>query len=358
MEDFGIFSAPLEVFISLTHRCNLRCGHCSVSSSPSPWPGELSTTEWMDLIDEMEEMRVFTVRISGGEPFLHPHLFKLLERMIEGSMRVSINTNATLVGPGEARVLGEMAPWIDEVMVSLDGSKADIHERLRGEGSFRNTMEGIEALLAEGLPVSLYTTVVRYNWRDLYGIATLAKGMGVRGLKINELIPMGRALDLYRELSLRPEERRAVVESIRRLRGIYGPFITGTYVDLLEIMASVEAEDETDLSLNLCSAGTTEVAVRPDGWVVPCDRLYDYRVGYLRRERLRDIWHHSPPLNRFRERFRLTIEDLPGCKGCRYRYGCGGGCPAVPFNLGAGLMARDPLSCYRILKGEEAFILG
>ncbi len=352
--DFKVLSAPLEVFLSITNRCNLGCGHCSVSSSPSPGPGELTTKKWLDLVGEMEDMKVFTVRISGGEPFCHPDLFTILERIIRGSMRVSINTNATLIGREEARALKGMAPWIDDVMVSLDGSTPQVHDRLRGEGSFERAMRGMEALLSEGLPVSLYTTVVRYNWRDLEGIILLARKMGISGVKFNELIPMGRGLDHYRELSLDPEERRTVLSIVKDLKEDYDGFVAGTYVDLLEIMASVEASDG-DLSLNTCSAGTTEIAVRPDGWVVPCDRLYGYRVGNVREKGLGEIWHHSDRLNRFRERFQLTVDDLSGCMGCRYRHGCGGGCPAVPYNLGRGMMSRDPLSCYRILKGEEGF---
>lgn len=355
-KDLRILSAPLEVFLSLTNHCNLGCSHCSVSSSPSVRVGELSTLEWLDLIREMRRMKVFTVRISGGEPFTHPDLFQILKEMVDSGMRVSINTNATLIGREEARALKEISHWIDDIMVSLDGSTAEVHDRLRGEGSFRRAIRGIEALLAEDLPVSLYTTVVRYNWRDLEGIVLLASEMAVTGIKFNELIPMGRALNHYRELSLKPWERRTVLRSLRNLKGSYEGFIAGTYVDLLEIISSIESPStDGDPYLNTCSAGTTEVAIRPDGWTVPCDRLYNYKVGDIRKEGLEDIWHRSEALNRFRERFQLTIDDLPECKDCRYKCRCGGGCPAVPYNLGKGILSRDPLSCYRILKGEEEF---
>ncbi len=352
---FKVYSAPLEVFISLTERCNLSCSHCSVSSSPESRPEELTTEEWMDVIDEISSIKVFTVRLSGGEPFVHPGITKIIEKIAGSHIRFSVNTNAMLMDSDTAEFLKGYYDRIDDIMVSLDGSIPSVHDRLRGEGSFKKTLRGLELLLDKGLPVSIYTTVVRYNYMDIPRIVRLADRIGVTGIKLNELLPMGSALKDYRSIALCHEERLEVVSLIEGLRRDYGDFVQGTYADIMDIASRFKDIDKAGEPpyLNTCSAGTTQLVIRSDGWATPCDRLYDYKVGDVKKEGLSEVWHNSPSLNLFRKRFEMRIDDLPVCNSCEYRYGCTGGCPAVPHAIGDGIFSRDPLSCYRIFKGDE-----
>jgi len=70
-------SAPLEVFIAVTNRCNLFCDHCNVSTSLN-LRDELTTEQWISFIRRLAELKVFTLWISGGEPFLREDLFTIL----------------------------------------------------------------------------------------------------------------------------------------------------------------------------------------------------------------------------------------------------------------------------------------
>lgn len=63
--------APICLTWELTYACNLACVHC-LSSSGKRDPGELSTRQCKDIIDELERMQVFYVNIGGGEPTVRP----------------------------------------------------------------------------------------------------------------------------------------------------------------------------------------------------------------------------------------------------------------------------------------------
>ncbi|MBW2029118.1 MAG: radical SAM protein [Deltaproteobacteria bacterium] len=64
-----VFSAPISVFLSLTYRCNLRCKHCAVYWEKSP-RRDLDTDDWLHFFGELGDLKVFKVRISGGEPLM------------------------------------------------------------------------------------------------------------------------------------------------------------------------------------------------------------------------------------------------------------------------------------------------
>ena len=70
-------SALVQVYLHLTHGCNLRCKHCHVSAG-TPYEREMSDKRILALIDEISEMEPEELIITGGEPFLHNDFFPLI----------------------------------------------------------------------------------------------------------------------------------------------------------------------------------------------------------------------------------------------------------------------------------------
>jgi len=349
----NLLSAPLDIFLSITHKCNLECIHCSVYPATCG-KEELATNKLIKLIDELSGLKIFTVRISGGEPFVRKDIFKIIEKICKSSMRLSINTNAMLITAKKAKQLSEFAPKIDDIMVSIDGATAKTHDFLRGKGGFNATVRGMEYLLKHFKCVSIYTTVIKKNFTEIGKITLMAKKMGVEGVKFNELLPIGMGLKYYKDLSLNAEERKLVIKKLKQLKSEYGGFVTGTYLDLCEIFSSSQNIKDPP-SLNGCGATLNGCAILPDGSVVPCDRLQGLVAGNIREKTLREIWLHSEGFKLFRKRFKKTLNDIKECSSCGYKAMCTGGCPAVSFALTGNTIARDPLSCYRIFRGEEIF---
>jgi radical SAM protein with 4Fe4S-binding SPASM domain len=275
-------------------------------------------------------------------------------------MRLAINTNATLIDKGVGERLKEFEK-LDEVMVSLDGSCPETHDPLRGEGSFAKVHAGIECLTRQNLPVALYCTVTRHNRNDLAQIAALAKAWGIASVKFNDLLPEGRGLVHYRDLALGREEWDEALAVLRDLRSLYGTGISGTILDQGEMYEAVrgiaccaEQPQQSNL-LSGCGALSQECAVRPDGWITPCDRLPGLKAGHIHERRFGEIWRTSEVFIHFRKRREVLLSDLDECRDCSYHHACTGGCPATPYALYGKVMARDPLGCYRIHSGQETF---
>ena len=68
------------VIWNLIRRCNLRCKHCYSISTDVDFPGELSTAEVFEVMDDLKRFRVPVLILSGGEPLLRPDIFEVSRR--------------------------------------------------------------------------------------------------------------------------------------------------------------------------------------------------------------------------------------------------------------------------------------
>ncbi|MDR0479969.1 MAG: radical SAM protein, partial [Burkholderiaceae bacterium] len=85
------------VIWNLTRRCNLTCKHCYALSAEHAYPGELSTAEVFQVMDDLRAFGVPALILSGGEPLLRPDLFEIAARAQALGFHVSLSSNGTLI---------------------------------------------------------------------------------------------------------------------------------------------------------------------------------------------------------------------------------------------------------------------
>src|SRR6266853_6711879 len=113
----GGLSAPITVTWEITAACNIACVHC-LSASGKRRPRELTTQQSLALVDELAEMQVFQIHFGGGEPFIYPGIWQVLEHSRERGLVMCVSTNGTLITPERARRLAQLDPIYFQV--SLD----------------------------------------------------------------------------------------------------------------------------------------------------------------------------------------------------------------------------------------------
>jgi SynChlorMet cassette radical SAM/SPASM protein ScmE len=356
-----ISRTPASLFIAITSRCNQACRHCAVYSDRFTHGPDLSTEEWLQFIEELARLKVMKVKISGGEPFVREDIFTILDSLHEKPLRLSINTNATLIDEEKARRLARYRSKLDDVMVSLEGGDAPTHDALRGQGAFDRGRRGIELLVRHVGRITAYCTVTKLNCRSLGSVARLAQDMGIMNITFNELLIEGRGHKFRKELSLDTQEIKQAVEDLKEIRE-ESPFVSGTLLEMEEIFEGIRGappenpEEATpeDLYLSGCGALITECSIRPDGWAVPCDRLPELTAARILETPLDAIWREAPLFQEFRKRFTTPITDLDTCRGCAYAPRCTGGCPASSYIHYGTTMARDPQCCYKLFEEDKS----
>src|SRR6266446_4277376 len=184
----GGLSAPITVTWEITAACNIACVHC-LSSSGRRRPRELTTQQSLALVDELAEMQVFQIHFGGGEPFIYPGIWQVLEHARDRGLVMCVSTNGTLITQDRARRLAELEPIYFQV--SLDGGTPQTNDRIRGEGVFKRAMRGLGLLEAANLSLTINSVLTRYSFNELDRLYEIAVSFNSK-LRVTRLRPSGR----------------------------------------------------------------------------------------------------------------------------------------------------------------------
>lgn len=371
-----MFQAPFQVDFDITLECVFSCRHCNVDAGER-LPDEMSMAQIMGVLDQLFEVGVCDLSITGGEPLLRRGVLDILRHAasLGGFNRFILNTNGLFVTEELVAFLEENCPTI-LVSVSLDGASPTAYGRLRRPRSdpdrvpdreFARVLDGLRLLAQSKLKTGVNYTVTRATIDDFYPTYHLIRGLGVKDILAIKFFPHGagrRHLDelelpypMWRDFLVGMTERRLGLPEYEGLQlstlcpwEIYVPLlergydettIEKTWVYMSPLKSELYRRDR-DLG---CHAGVTSCAISPNGDVYPCGTISSHFeplvCGNLQKQSFDDIWRDSPILKALRG---TGLDDLRGhCPECGYKHLCGGGCRLRAFTMYRDLTAPDYL---------------
>ena len=147
--------------------CNLACLHCFITCGPKNDSHPMMSVEQVrEALEGALGVGVREYYFTGGEPFMHPHIFELIEMTLEQGP-LSILTNGVLIDAAAAqrlRSIFDASRYSLDLRVSLDGTTAAQNDPIRGRGSYDKIMAGVRELANVGLNPVL--TVTEVNGSD------------------------------------------------------------------------------------------------------------------------------------------------------------------------------------------------
>ena len=214
--------ALLNLRISVTDRCQLRCSYCiPAEGMPKRSPGEiLSFEEIIHFVRVVKSgFEVSKVRITGGEPLVRPGIVELIGLLSrEGIADLTLTTNGQELAQMASDLKGA---GLHRVNVSLDSLNERTFRALTGGGRLQQSVAGIKAALCQGLrPVKINMVVLRgINDHEVTSLAHfgLERGCQVRFL---ELMPIGCAKKTFDDLFVPAWEVREHLASCFNLKAI------------------------------------------------------------------------------------------------------------------------------------------
>lgn len=265
--------------------CNQKCLHCYAAGQPMGETPELSTEQWKTALALLRKANIPQVTFTGGEPTLREDLAELVEAAAWFVTR--LNTNGRLLTPELCAGLYEAS--LDSVQVTLYSAEGNIHNQLVGTNGFNDTVQGIRHAVEAGLIVSVNTPLCSLN-THYADTLRFAHSLGVRYATCSGLIPSGSACGQEsRATALTPEQLTDVLRQAVDTAEELGMELDFTSPGWLE------EETLRSLGLNLipsCGACLSNMAVTPDGKVVPCQSwLSDEPLGDLLHDDWADIWN-------------------------------------------------------------------
>lgn len=265
--------------------CNQKCLHCYAAGQPMGETPELSTEQWKTALTLLRKANIPQVTFTGGEPTLRSDLVELVHAA--AWFVTQLNTNGRLLTPELCAGLYEAS--LDSVQVTLYSAEGNIHNQLVGVNGFSDTVQGIRHAVEAGLIVSVNTPLCSLNTHYAETLR-FAHSLGVRYATCSGLIPSGSACGQEsRATALTPEQLTDVLRQAVDTAEELGMELDFTSPGWLE------EETLRSLGLNLipsCGACLSNMAVTPDGKVVPCQSwLSDEPLGDLLHDDWADIWN-------------------------------------------------------------------
>ena len=306
----------------ITLLCNINCLHCGSNATNVKRANELSTSEAIDLIEQLADVGCRRVVLSGGEPFLRKDWATLSMRIKDLSMQVSYISNGYIVDDNIIDLLKVIEPV--GVSFSLDGCCAETHDYIRGKnGVFDRCINALNKTSKAGLYSSAVTSVHKKNLSELPKILDLLIENGVCAWQVQTATPQGR---MPKELALNDEEYYLLAKFIAENRKKYDNIIKIYEADCIGYYSPILSKDLYATKWKGCQAGLRVLGIESDGTIKGCLSLHGegYTEGNIREHSLNEIWNDK---NNFRYNRRFSPDLLTGiCKGCKWGAICRGGC--------------------------------
>lgn len=266
---------PSHAQIAITNSCPQHCDFCYNRERTGD---RLETPEILRAIDELADMGVFWLGLTGGEPLMNERIVEIVEHAVARGCAVKLFTTGCTLTPELALAL--KGAGLFSVCVSLDHWREEVHDRGRNyPGAFRAALDAIRIFKEVGL----HTGVSAVLTRELLatdGTATLLRfleSLGVHEAWLSEVKPSAPAFWDEREIVGEAER-----ESLRELQDRYN------------------ADPRSPMTVNYlghfeggryfgCNAGEKMVYIDAFGEVSPCV-FTPITFGNVRERRLAEIW--------------------------------------------------------------------
>jgi SynChlorMet cassette radical SAM/SPASM protein ScmF len=320
-----------QIYFYLTEGCNLACRHCWLApefdADGSAYP-TLPVELFEAAILEAKPLGLSTVKLTGGEPFLHPQILQLLKIVRREGLRLTIETNGVLCTPAMAREIAKTPARF--VSVSIDGADAETHEWVRGvPGCFEKACQGVRNLAAADTPPQVIMTVMRCNADQVDAVVRMAEELGASSVKFNIVQPTARGQRLHEK-----DETLDIAELIQLGRYVEMELVPTTGLQLFfDYPHAFRPLSRMALGDGCDTCGILGIlGVIPTGHYALCgigEHVPELVFGRAGEDRLEAVWHEHQILKELREGMTNKLEGV--CARCLMRHLCLGSCIAQNY---------------------------
>jgi pyrroloquinoline quinone biosynthesis protein E len=282
-----------ELILEVTNACHHRCLHCSTKGG-IPIPGELTQQERLRVLNEACDLRLFELRLLGGDP-----LFRLGDTIellrvanARGVQKSLVYTSAVQSDLSWLEVFASFSPIKLSAEASIYSASPSVHDAITlKKGSLGQLLVNSYEAVRVGFDLNWNFVWMKPNFHDLESVMDLAAQVGIKRVRVLRLMLNGRARDHQSSLELTAQMADLCPQVLDNLSQKF-PSVRLACSKPLEFQLSSSAHGESPG----CSAGGAQLIVQADGVVLPCIGLKDtpsLRIGDVREESLRQIFLRS-----------------------------------------------------------------
>jgi len=330
-----------KIYFYLTEGCNLCCRHCWIvpkfQTEHYSYPA-LDFELFQSIVTQAKPLGLSGIKLTGGEPLLHPEIHKILEFIRDEDLRLTVETNGVLCTPElTQKIAGCKNPFVS---VSLDGTDAETHEWVRGvTGCFESALDGVRNLVETGLNPQIIMTIMRRNKDQMENLVHLAESLGAGSVKFNVVQPTARGEKMHDA-----GETLTVEELVNLGRWVETILSDSTplrlhYSHPLAFHPLGKMFGDNGNGCGLCGIRGI-LGVLANGSYALCgigETVPELVFGHAASDTLEDVWNNTPVLVELREGLPQRFEGI--CGGCIMKSRCLGSCIAQNYYRSKNLWA-------------------
>lgn len=319
--NYGFYlNTPPLVWLEITKKCNLTCNHCYINGG-LPRDKEMNDEQIHSLIDELADMGVWAIAITGGEPTLHPGFVNFVQHARRRKLLVGIATH----GLHLSQQLLDKLPR-DGVIISI--SIDDLHIINKNPNTeFQTASKALLRCRELGFYANIMTNTNRKNIHQLEDLVIWAEKNNV-SLRSVPFSPIGeRAKKHAAELENVPDD----VEEAAKF-WIKEVLWEHRYHEQVGLCVGMIFNYGLTLSFmtRRCSSGRFLAYIAADGTVYPCTMCAGENIfspGNILKKRFTELWRSEWEIRKH------SWDDFKeACSSCPLNdptFYCSSRCPAT-----------------------------
>lgn len=342
---------PTHSVWELTLQCNMRCLHCG-SYAGVPREDELSIERALELVDELADLGLQRITLSGGEPLMRKDWHKIAQKLIDRGVRTGMISNGWFVEE-KIEEIKSVKGW-DLIAMSLDGLRRTHDAFRRRPGSFDKILTGYKLLKKAHIETACITYVSQYNFNELDAIHDVLLTHGVASWQVQPLFVGGRTRE-RKEMMLEAKDLFEIAKFIARKRKVSPMNIFPA--DGIGYFSKYE-DDIKPYGWHGCQAGLKVVGIEANGNIKGCLSLYPeaqennpFVEGNIKEKSLKEIWE-NPHGFAYNRQFDCSLAE-GFCAQCEHLARCRCGCGSEAY-FSTGTTYNNPYCMHRekMEKGE------
>lgn len=343
------FNSPLTIQFRVTDACMRKCRYCNVDVQDINCMTQIPLERFDTLAEELKEMEVFSVILSGGDPFVHKDIDKIIACFTRREIYPYVSTKSFVNEEMAAKLV---AAGLRSIQVSVDAPLAEAADFLANSpGAFNHAIQAIKNLRNAGLRVVSNTVVSSYNILMMPQLVRTLSDLGVTQVKFaqysrshyrhdDEALFVSRSAGEWLEEQIKKLNTDKSLH-VAPLRYSYQPDFNGIHHELKKQMF---------ISRSMCTGARWGLVIAGNGKAIPCDEIpatEENSLGDVMTQSLMDIWNsgkHKQYVEPDRELFIgqacYTCEEFEDCHRLKGR------CFRDSLKAYGNLFAPSPM-CWR-----------
>ena len=324
--------SPLnQLYFYLTEGCNLACRHCYLSPKFDP-DGKKHPVLPLKLfkvaINEALPLGLNGVKLSGGEPLLHPDILTMLDILNQEKISLVLETNGVLSTREIIKAIARLdSPFVS---ISLDSADDETHDTIRGvKGAFKKATTAIRTFADNGIMPQVIMSIMQVNAQHVEPVIELAEELGASSVKFNIIQPTGRGETISKDdKSLKIKDLIALgrkVESELAAKTDLELFFD--YPPAFRSLSSIAPGDGCGVCGILSIMG-----VLPSGEYALCgmgSHVEQLHFGRIGQDSLAEVWQENHILQSLRNGLPEKLSGI--CSHCLMKHLCLGSCIAQNY---------------------------